>query len=250
VTACIEVSNLTKRFGDVVAVDGASFAVEQGSVVGFLGPNGAGKSTTLRILLGLTRATSGTATVNGVGYDQVARPRHVVGAVLEAVGAYPGRSARNHLRIEALAADVEPARVDEVLDLVGLRGAAGRRVGGFSLGMRQRLNLATALLGDPQILVLDEPTNGLDPEGMRWIRRLVRDLAAEGRTVLISSHILAEVSNTVDQVIVMDRGRVLAQSALADLDGSLEEVFLRLTGGDEDPGRDLSVPRSQGGISR
>ena len=248
--ASLEVNNLTKRFGDVVAVDGASFAVEQGSAVGFLGPNGAGKSTTLRMLLGLTRPASGRATINGVAYDQLDHPRHVVGAVLESVGAYPGRSARDHLRIEALAADVAPARVDEVLDLVGLRAAAGRRVVGFSLGMRQRLNLATALLGDPEILILDEPTNGLDPEGMRWIRGLVRDVAAEGRTVLVSSHILAEVANTVDRVIIMGGGRILAQSLLADLDGSLEDVFLRLTGGAEDPYRDLDVRGPQEGASR
>lgn len=248
--ARLEVTNLSKRFGDFVAVDRASFAVEEASVVGFLGPNGAGKSTTLRMLLGLTKPTSGTATVNGVAYDQLDRPRHVVGAVLESAGAYPGRSARDHLRIEALAADVATARVDEVLDLVGLRGAAARRVGGFSLGMRQRLNLATALLGDPEILVLDEPTNGLDPEGIRWIRRLVRDLAAEGRTVLVSSHILAEVANTVDEVIVMNHGRILAHSPLADLDGSLEDVYLRLTGGADDPDGVLDPHRPQQGASR
>jgi ABC-2 type transport system ATP-binding protein len=248
--ARLEVNNLTKRFGDVVAVDGATFTVEQGSVVGFLGPNGAGKSTTLRMLLGLTRPTSGTATINGVAYDQLDRPRHVVGAVLEAVGAYPGRSARDHLRIEALAADVEPGRVDEVLDLVGLQAAARRRVGGFSLGMRQRLNLATALLGDPEILVLDEPTNGLDPEGIRWIRQLVRDVVAQGRTVLVSSHILAEVATTVDRVIIMGGGRILAQSLLADLDGNLEDVFLRLTGGADNPHDDPQTLRRQEGAPR
>jgi ABC-2 type transport system ATP-binding protein len=248
--ARLEVHNLTKRFGDVVAVDGVSFAVEQGSAVGFLGPNGAGKSTTLRMLLGLTRPTSGTATINGLTYEQFDRPRHVVGAVLEAVGAYPDRSARDHLRIEALAADVAAARVEEVLDLVDLRAAAGRRVGGFSLGMRQRLNLATALLGDPEILILDEPTNGLDPEGMRWIRRLVRNVAAEGHTVLVSSHILAEVANTVDRVIIMGGGRILAQSLLADLDGSLEDEFLRLTGRAEDPSSDFDVQRHHEGAPR
>jgi ABC-2 type transport system ATP-binding protein len=191
--------------------------VEQGSIVGFLGPNGAGKTTTLRMLLGLVTPTSGTATINGRPYRELPQPRHVVGAVLEASNPYPGRSARDHLRIEALAGNAPRSRVDEVLDLVDLTEAAGRRVGQYSLGMRQRLGLATALLCDPEILILDEPANGLDPEGVHWLRRLLRQLAAEGRTVLVSSHILAEVAQTVDSVVIMDHGRLVTQSTLDQL---------------------------------
>ena len=188
--ATLELDQLTKHFGPVTAVDQVTFSVEQGSVVGFLGPNGAGKTTTLRMLLGLVSPTSGTATINGRPYRELPEPRHVVGAVLEAANPYPGRSARDHLRIEALAGNAPRSRVDEVLDLVDLTEAAGRRVGQYSLGMRQRLGLATALLCDPEILILDEPANGLDPEGVHWLRRLLRELAGEGRTVLVSSHIL------------------------------------------------------------
>jgi ABC-2 type transport system ATP-binding protein len=215
--ATIELDGLTKRFGAIVAVDDVSFTVTQGSVVGFLGPNGAGKTTTLRMLLGLVTPTGGTATINGLPYRKLPEPRHVVGAALEASGAYPGRTARNHLRIEAMAGGAAASRVAEVLDLVGLTDAADRRVGKFSLGMRQRLGLATALLCDPEILILDEPANGLDPEGVHWLRRLLRGFAAEGRTVLVSSHILAEVAQTVDSVVIMDHGRLVAQSRLADL---------------------------------
>ncbi|HET6187639.1 MAG TPA: ATP-binding cassette domain-containing protein [Trebonia sp.] len=226
--ATIELDGLTKRFGAVVAVDDVSFTVTQGSVVGFLGPNGAGKTTTLRMLLGLVMPTGGTATINGLPYSRLPEPRRVVGAALEASGAYPGRTARNHLRIEALAGGAPASRVTEVLDLVGLADAADRRVGKFSLGMRQRLGLATALLCDPEILILDEPANGLDPEGVHWLRRLLRGFAAEGRTVLVSSHILAEVAQTVDSVVIMDHGKLVAQSPLADLvAGSGQVISIR-----------------------
>jgi ABC-2 type transport system ATP-binding protein len=228
----IEVRGLTKRFGPVLAVDRLSFAVEPGEVVGFLGPNGAGKTTTLRMLLGLVRPDAGTATINGRAYPDLPEPLHQVGAVLEASSFHPGRTARNHLRVQALAGEADPSRIDDVLELTGLTEAADRRVGGFSLGMRQRLGLATALLTDPQLLILDEPANGLDPEGVRWLRDLLRGMAAEGATVLVSSHILAEVAHTVDSVVILDRGRLVAQSSLADLtDGeqNLEDAFLKLT---------------------
>jgi ABC-2 type transport system ATP-binding protein len=234
--AVIEVDHLTKRFTGLTAVDDVTFTVEQASVVGFLGPNGAGKTTTLRMLLGLVTPTSGTARINGRRYADIGEPLHVVGAALESSLAYPGRSARNHLRIAALAGGARPARVDELLDLVDLTGAADRRVGGFSLGMRQRLALATALLCDPEILILDEPANGLDPEGVHWLRTLLRDLASEGRTVLISSHILSEVAQTVDSVVILDHGRLVIQATLAELTAGgadLEDVFLALTAGHE-----------------
>jgi ABC-2 type transport system ATP-binding protein len=228
----IEVRGLTKRFGQVLAVDRLSFTVEAGEVVGFLGPNGAGKTTTLRMLLGLVRPDEGTATINGGTYADLAEPLHQVGAVLEASSFHPGRTARNHLRVQALAARADPSRVDDVLDLTGLKEAADRRIGGFSLGMRQRLGLATALLPDPELLILDEPANGLDPEGVRWLRDLLRGMAAEGATVLVSSHILAEVAHTVDSVVILDRGRLVTQSSLADLTigaQDLEDAFFRLT---------------------
>jgi ABC-2 type transport system ATP-binding protein len=228
----IEVRGLTKRFGPVLAVDRLSFTVEPGEVVGFLGPNGAGKTTTLRMLLGLVRPDAGSATINGSSYPDLPEPLHQVGAVLEASSFHPGRTARNHLRVQALAAGVDPSRIDDVLEFTGLTDAADRRVGGFSLGMRQRLGLATALLPDPELLILDEPANGLDPEGVRWLRDLLRGLAAEGATVLVSSHILAEVAHTVDSVVILDHGRLVAQSSLADLtDGeeNLEDAFLKLT---------------------
>ncbi|MHB8290328.1 MAG: ABC transporter ATP-binding protein [Acidimicrobiales bacterium] len=215
--AVIEVHDLTKRFGALTAVDHLSFEVDAGTVVGFLGPNGAGKTTTLRMLLGLVEPTEGSATICGCPYRELPDPLHRVGAVLDASSAYPGRTAYNHLRIQALAGQVSSTRVDEVLDLVDLSSAAGRRVGEFSLGMRQRLGLATALLCDPEILVLDEPANGLDPEGVRWLRDLLRGLAGDGRTVLVSSHILAEVAQTVDSVVILDRGHLVAQSTLDEL---------------------------------
>ena len=228
----IEVRGLTKRFGPVLAVDRLNFEVERGTVVGFLGPNGAGKTTTLRMLLGLVRPDEGTATINGRAYLDLAEPLHQVGAVLEASSFHPGRTARNHLRVQALAGQADPSRVDGVLELTGLTGAADRRVGGFSLGMRQRLGLATALLTDPDLLILDEPANGLDPDGVQWLRDLLRGLAAGGATVLVSSHILAEVAQTVDSVVILDRGRLVAQSSLADLTagaGNLEDAFFKLT---------------------
>ena len=233
---------LTKRFGDVLAVDRLDFGVEEGTVTGFLGPNGAGKTTTLRMLLGLVAPTSGTATVGGRPYRELADPLRRVGAVLEAGGFHPGRTARDHLRVLATAAGLAPGRVDQVLDQVGLAGTAGRRVGGFSLGMRQRLGLASALLGDPEVLVLDEPANGLDPEGVRWLRGLVRGLAAEGRTVLVSSHLLAEVAQTVDQVVIIDRGRLVAQSSVDALTAGAERTVRVRT---PQPGRlrDLLVAR-------
>ena len=228
----IEVQGLTKRFGRVLAVDRLSFRVEQGTVVGFLGSNGAGKTTALRMLLGLVRPDAGTATINGRAYRDLPEPLHQVGAVLEAASFHPGRTARNHLRVQAMTAAVDPSRIDGVLDLVGLRGDADRRVGGFSLGMRQRLGLATALLPEPGLLILDEPANGLDPDGVHWLRDLLRGLAADGATVLVSSHILAEVAQTVDSVIILDHGRLVAQSSLDDLTAgaeNLEDAFLKLT---------------------
>jgi ABC-2 type transport system ATP-binding protein len=227
----IDVQGLSKRFGGVTAVDRLTFTVEPGTVVGFLGPNGAGKTTTLRILLGLVTPDEGTATINGLAYRDLPEPLHQVGAVLEASGFHPGRTARGHLRVQALAGRADESRIEDVLDLVGLAAAADRRVGGFSLGMRQRLGLATALLTDPDLLILDEPANGLDPQGVRWLRDLLRGLAAEGTTVLVSSHILAEVAQTADSVVILDRGRLVIQAALADLtaQGRLEDVFLQLT---------------------
>ena len=229
--AIIEIQDLVKRFGAVEAVSGLSFKVEQGSVTGFLGGNGAGKTTTLRALLGLVSATSGTAHINGVPYAVLPHPMRQIGAALEASGFYPGRTARDHLRILAIAAGVDKSRADEVLNLVGLTEAGRRRVGGFSLGMRQRLGLAGALIASPEILILDEPANGLDPEGVRWLRDLLRRYATDGGTVLVSSHILAEVAQTVDHVVIIDRGRLVRQGPLAEVaaGGDLETTFFNLT---------------------
>lgn len=229
--AAIEASGLCKRYGPVQAVDHLSFRVEPGEVTGLLGPNGAGKTTTLRMLLGLVRPDQGTATIAGRNYRQLPEPAHRVGAVLEAAGFHPGRTARGHLRIHALAACADPDRVDMVLDLVGLTDAADRRAGGFSLGLRQRLGLATALLADPDVLILDEPANGLDPEGINWLRRLLRMLAWGGVAVLISSHLLAEVAQTADSVIIVNNGRVLADAPIGELTAGagLEAAFLGLT---------------------
>ena len=214
----IEVEGLTKRYGSTLAVDELSFSVAQGTVTGFLGPNGAGKSTTLRALLGLVRPDGGRATILGRRYRDLDRPAEQVGAVLETTDAHPGRSGRNHLRVLARAARLPVSRVDEVLELVELGEAARRRVKGYSLGMRQRLGLAAALLGDPEALVLDEPANGLDPQGIRWLRDLVRRLAAEGRAVLISSHVLSEIAQTVDDVVIIHRGRLVRQATMAEVD--------------------------------
>ena len=213
----ISFHNLTKRYGSILAVDDLSFDVRPGRVTGFLGPNGSGKTSTLRILLGLATATAGTAAIGGLAYHQLPDPVRQVGAALDSNTFHPGRSAAQHLRIIATVAGLPRRRVDEVLGLVGLCDVAGRRVGGFSLGMRQRLSLAGALLGDPGVLVFDEPLNGLDPDGIRWLRGLLRELAAQNRTVLVSSHLLSEVAQTVDEVVVLARGRLMAQTALSDL---------------------------------
>ena len=240
--AAISVQGLTKRFGDVLAVDQLHFQVDPGTVVGFLGPNGAGKTTTLRMLLGLVAPTAGTATIAGRPYRELPDPARRVGAVLEASGFHPGRSARDHLRVLATAAGLDPRRVDEVLEQTGLAAAGRRRVGGFSLGMRQRLGLAAALLGDPEVLILDEPANGLDPEGVHWLRGLVRGLADQGRTVLVSSHVLAEVAQTVDQVVIIDRGRLVAQSTLAALTAGADRT-VRVRTPQTEALRDLLVAR-------
>jgi ABC-2 type transport system ATP-binding protein len=231
--AVVTVRSLTKRFGDLVAVDDLTFSLEPGTITGFLGPNGAGKTTTLRLLLGLAEPTAGEALVFGRRYRDIDDPARRIGAVLESNDFHPGRSGRDHLRALAAAAEIPPARVQEVLALVELEGAAGRRVRTYSLGMRQRLGLATALLGDPQLLVLDEPANGLDPAGVHWLRGFLRRFAKQGRTVLVSSHLLAEAAQTVDRVVIIDRGRLVATGRLDELTergATLEEVFLELTG--------------------
>jgi ABC-2 type transport system ATP-binding protein len=212
----IEAHDLTKRFGDQVAVDHLSFTVEPGQVTGFLGPNGAGKSTTMRLITGLDRPDSGTATIGGLAYSQLQKPLDTVGALLEARSLHPGRSARNHLLYLAQTQGIPRKRVDEVLDLVGLRPVANKRAGGFSLGMTQRLGIAAAMLGDPPVLLLDEPVNGLDPEGIRWVRTLMRQLAGEGRTIFVSSHLMSEMAVTADHLIVIGRGRLIANSSTED----------------------------------
>jgi ABC-2 type transport system ATP-binding protein len=219
----IEARDLTKRFGDKVAVDHLSFSVQPGRVTGFLGPNGAGKSTTMRLILGLDRANGGTATINGVPYPQLPQPLLTVGALLEAKSVHTGRSARNHLLFLAQTQGLPASRVDSVLELVGLRDVAGKRAGGFSLGMSQRLGVAAAMLGNPRVLLLDEPVNGLDPEGVLWIRNLMKQLASEGRTILVSSHLMNEMAVTADHLIVIGRGKLLA-------DASTDEVIARGSG--------------------
>jgi ABC-2 type transport system ATP-binding protein len=228
--ATVEVRDLSKRFGSVEAVKNLSFDVGAGRVTGFLGPNGAGKSTTLRALLGLIHPTGGTATFDGRRYDELEHPSATVGAVLEDASFHPGRSARNHLRVLAMTGRHPPARVDQVLHDVGLTEAADRRVKGYSMGMRQRLAIAAALLGDPEVLLLDEPTNGLDPPGIAWMRGMVRHQAANGRAVLISSHLLAEVAQSVDDVIVIANGELRAT-------GTLEQVL----GGDDGPATEVTA---------
>jgi ABC-2 type transport system ATP-binding protein len=224
----VEIRDLSKRFGDVAAVENLSFDVEAGRVTGFLGPNGAGKSTTLRALLGLVRPSSGSATFDGRRYDELERPSARVGAVLEDASFHPGRTARDHLRVLAVAGEHPAGRVEEVLSAVALGDAADRRVKGYSMGMRQRLAIAAALLGDPQVLILDEPTNGLDPPGISWLRGLLRDQAGRGRAVLVSSHVLAEVAQSVDDVVVVAGGQLRAQ-------GTLDEVL----GGDDGPATEV-----------
>jgi ABC-2 type transport system ATP-binding protein len=215
--AVIEAGQLTKRFGTVTAVDRLSFQVGAGAVTGFLGPNGAGKTTTLRMLLGLVRPDSGQATIWGKRYADLGERRRKVGVVLEASGLHPGRTVRDQLRVRCAAAGIAFSRVDAVLEVTGVAGLAGRRAGSLSLGERQRLGLAAALLGDPEVLILDEPGNGLDPAGVAWLRELLRRLAGEGRTVLISSHLLAEVAQTAGQVIVIDHGRLISSGPVSQL---------------------------------
>jgi ABC-2 type transport system ATP-binding protein len=216
----VSVRGLSKRYGGVTAVDHLTFDVPTGEVTGFLGPNGAGKTTTLRMLLGLVQPTAGEALIGGRHYAKLANPRAEVGAVLEATGFHPGRSGRNHLRILVRSARLPEGRVGEMLERVGLTAAADRRVGGYSLGMRQRLGLAAALLGDPGVLILDEPANGLDPAGMATLRELLRELAGEGRTILVSSHVLSEVAQTVDRVIIISDGTLRFAGPLAELGGT------------------------------
>ncbi len=228
----VRVTSLTKRYGGLVAVDDLTFSLEAGTVTGFLGPNGAGKTTTLRLMLGLAEPTDGEALVFGRRYRELDQPARRVGAVLESNDFHPGRSGGDHLRALALAAEIPPSRVDEVLELVELAASADRRVKAYSLGMRQRLGLAAALLGDPELLVLDEPTNGLDPAGVHWLRCFLRSFAEGGRTVLVSSHVLAEMAQAVDQVMIIDRGRLVANARLDELargDQTLEDVYLGLT---------------------
>jgi ABC-2 type transport system ATP-binding protein len=213
----IEVDHLTKRYGSTVAVDDLTFRVTPGRITGFLGPNGAGKTTTLKAILALIRPTAGTTRVLGMHYRELADPVRKVGAVLETSRYHPGRSGRNHLRVLAAQAGIPRVRIEEVLELVAMKGAAKRRVGGYSMGMRQRLGLAAALLGEPELLILDEPANGLDPAGIRWLRDLLRSLAQQGRTILVSSHVLAEVEQIADEVVIIHRGKFVTQSTTAEL---------------------------------
>jgi len=228
----VEVRDLTKTFGRLTAVRGMSFTAPAGKVTGFLGPNGSGKTTTLRIVLGLVREDAGAALIGGVPYGRLLRPRQTVGAMLEATGFHPGRRARDHLRVIADAAGIPGRRVDEVLAQVDLTSAARRRVREFSLGMRQRLGLATALLGDPRGLLLDEPANGLDPAGVAWLRGLLRSLAGEGRTVIVASHVLSEIAQTADRVVIVSAGQVRFAGPLDEIgstNNALESAFLKLT---------------------
>jgi ABC-2 type transport system ATP-binding protein len=213
----IEARSLAKQYGDKTAVNDVSFTVQSGKVTGFLGPNGAGKSTTMRMIVGLDRPTSGSVTVDGKPYADYPAPLHEVGVLLDAKAVHTGRSAYNHLRAMAATHGIPTSRVNEVIEMTGLTGVAKKRVGGFSLGMGQRLGIAAALLGDPRVLILDEPVNGLDPEGVLWVRQLVRYLAAEGRTVLLSSHLMSEMAQTADHLIVLGRGRVIADAPIADI---------------------------------
>ncbi|MET0304705.1 MAG: ATP-binding cassette domain-containing protein [Solirubrobacterales bacterium] len=244
----LEVRNLTKRFGKTVAVDDLSFSVEAGRVTGFLGPNGAGKTTTMRALLGLVRPSEGEALVEGQRPVAMKEPLRTVGAALEATAFHPSRSGRNHLGVLAASAGIPRSRVEEVLEMVELSGAANRRVKGYSLGMRQRLALAAALLGDPRILILDEPANGLDPQGMRWLRDLLRDQAAAGRTVLVSSHLLSEVAQTAEQLVVIRNGRLVAEASLDEFTtGPASQMRVRAS----DPERLATALQGKGaGIDR
>ncbi|GLZ07939.1 ABC transporter ATPase [Actinomadura sp. NBRC 104412] len=223
----ISIEGLAKHFGPVRAVDGLSFTARPGMVTGFLGPNGAGKTTTLRMLLGLVKPTAGRALINGRPYAMLERPAAEVGAALEATGFHPGRSARDHLRISCAASGIPESRVPEVLELTGLTGDADRRVAGYSLGMRQRLSLANAVLGEPKVLILDEPANGLDPAGVHWLRSLLRHLAEAGCTILVSSHVLPEVEQTADHVVIVAHGRLVRDAPLAELIGTGAELRVR-----------------------
>jgi ABC-2 type transport system ATP-binding protein len=224
----IEVRGLTKRYGTVLAVDDLTFDVQPGKVTGFLGPNGAGKSTTMRMVLGLDRPTSGTALVNGRPFAELTEPLRQVGALLDPGATHPGRTGRGHLRVAARTHGISDRRVEEVLEQVGLAGAARRRIKGYSLGMRQRLGIAAALLGDPQVLLFDEPVNGLDLDGVRWIRALLRRLADEGRTVLVSSHLLSEMQQTADRLVVIGRGRLIADTTTEEILGGLGSQRVRV----------------------
>jgi ABC-2 type transport system ATP-binding protein len=235
----IEAVGLTKRYGAKVAVDGLSFVVQPGVVTGFLGPNGSGKSTTMRLLLGLDRPSAGSASINGRRYEQLKAPLCEVGALLEARAIHTGRSARNHLLALAATHGIGRQRVDELLDLVGLTRVADKRVGGFSLGMGQRLGIASALLGDPHTLILDEPVNGLDPEGILWIRTLLRSLAAEGRTVFVSSHLMSEMSQTATHLIVIGQGRLIADASVAEFTAAAGRSVVRVRSEEAPRLRDL-----------
>lgn len=224
----IDAQHLTKRYGEKVAVDDLSFTARPGIVTGFLGPNGSGKSTTMRMIMGLDHPTAGRVTVNGQDYHDLAWPLREIGSLLEAKAIHPGRSARAHLRMLAEANRIPLRRVEEVLDLVGIGSVAGQRAGRFSLGMSQRLGMAAALLGDPGVLICDEPVNGLDPDGIRWVRNLLRGLAAEGRTVFVSSHLMSEMALTADEVMVIGRGRLLAQQPVAELTAKTASRFVRV----------------------
>jgi ABC-2 type transport system ATP-binding protein len=232
--AAIEINGISKRFGSVQAVSDLSFEVEAGRVTGFLGPNGAGKSTTLRILLGLVHANAGAATFHGARFEDLPHPSAEVGAVLEDASFHPGRSGRNHLRILAAAGGHPASRVEGVLQLVGIADAGNRRVKGYSMGMRQRLAIAAALLGDPEVLILDEPANGLDPPGIRWMRELLRSEASRGRAVLVSSHLLSEISQTVDDIVVISRGKLRASGPLQQVLGQAKGGVSRVRAGDPD----------------
>jgi ABC-2 type transport system ATP-binding protein len=230
----ITAHSLTKRYGDATAVDDLTFEVPSGEVTGFLGPNGSGKSTTMRMIMGLDLPDSGSALINGRSYGELDWPLREVGALLDAKAFHPARTARNHLRWLALANDLPAGRVDEVLDQVGLTSVAGRRVGKFSLGMTQRLGIAAALLGDPGVLLFDEPVNGLDPEGIRWVRHFLRDLSRQGRTVLVSSHLISEMALTADRLVVIGRGRLIAETSVADFVGRSGGGAVRLVTPDGD----------------
>lgn len=246
----IELSDITKRYGSTVAVDHLSFEVRPGEVTGFLGPNGAGKSTTMRMMVGLDAPTSGRVTVDGRPYRELRFPLHHVGALLEAKAVHPGRSARDHLRWLADSNGISRRRVDEVLDLVGLTEVAHRRSGGFSLGMGQRLGIATALLGDPGTLLLDEPVNGLDPEGIQWIRELLRTLAAEGRSILVSSHLMSEMAMTADRLVVVGRGRLIAEGTVEDVVGQTSTGHVRVDTAEPERLRTLLVERGTQVVTR